>query len=426
MITIKATPNLVEFFLSEGKVVTIKQYQKFSHFQELAAFLRVHDKYKEEALAVGKAAEKTKVSLNGENAHDGWTILELEMKTPFCVKTYNKALTRELSLELTWGLGHWSLKIRKECGQSIIFRRFSWNRESKKEYKMLKLLAVTPNTGPKYYDYSVETWKFPAGETGLQHSVYPYYGEPAKLKIVCNFESNDDLINLLLLNDALRESFGLEAPIDLYIPYFPYARQDRRMCDGQSNSLRAIVNLIRSCKFNQVEVVDPHSDVLSALFGPGELKVISQLDAIKGSHIIQNYINFKEKTYIVAPDAGALKKIYQISGYFGLPVIQASKNRDVVKGTVSGTVVQDLGISDPVNLLVIDDIIDGGRTFIELAKELRKVYNVKRLGLWASHGIFSKGVDVLKDYDDIDVFNNMSQFKLSSDEEVEYKIEEEK
>lgn len=277
---------------------------------------------------------------------------------------------------------------------------------------MLKLLAAVNDSGPDYYYSSIETWKFPAGETGLQHSVHSHYDEPTKLKIVCNFESNDDLINLLLLNDALRESFGLQVPINLYIPYFPYARQDRSMCNGQSNSLRAIVNLIRSCKFNQVEVVDPHSDVLPALFGPGELKVISQLDAIKGSHIIRDYINHKEKPYIVAPDAGALKKIYQISGYFGLPVIQASKNRDVVKGTVSGTVVQDLGISDPVNLLVVDDIIDGGRTFIELAKEIRKVYNVKRLGLWASHGIFSKGLEVLSDYDDIEVFNNMSKFEL--------------
>jgi len=96
MITIKATPNLVEFFFSEGKVVTIKQYQKFSHFQELAAFLRVHDKCKEEAIAVGKAVEKkAKVSLDAEEDPVGWSIAELEMKAPFCVKTYNKALTRE-------------------------------------------------------------------------------------------------------------------------------------------------------------------------------------------------------------------------------------------------------------------------------------------------------------------------------------------
>lgn len=36
---------------------------------------------------------------------------------------------------------------------------------------MLKLLATRPDTGPDYYDYSLETWKFPAGETGIQHSV---------------------------------------------------------------------------------------------------------------------------------------------------------------------------------------------------------------------------------------------------------------
>lgn len=95
MITVKATPNLVEFFMPEGKVFTINQYQKYSHFQELAEFLRVHDKCKEEAIAVGKAAEKTKVSLDAEEDPFGWSIAELEMKAPFCVKTYNKALTRE-------------------------------------------------------------------------------------------------------------------------------------------------------------------------------------------------------------------------------------------------------------------------------------------------------------------------------------------
>lgn len=105
---------------------------------------------------------------------------------------------------------------------------------------MLKLIATRSDTGPDYYDYyCVETWKFPAGETGLQHSVYPYYDEPPKLKIVCDFESNDDLINLLLLNDALRESFGLQVPIDLYIPYFPYARQDR--AHGAADARRARV-----------------------------------------------------------------------------------------------------------------------------------------------------------------------------------------
>lgn len=112
MITIKATPNLVEFFMPEGRVVSIKHYCKFSHFQELAAFLGVHVKCKEEALAVGKASEKTKVSLNAEKAHVDWSIAELEMKSPFCVKTYNKALTREFGcspskfLKLVNGLVH--------------------------------------------------------------------------------------------------------------------------------------------------------------------------------------------------------------------------------------------------------------------------------------------------------------------------------
>ena len=65
-------------------------------------------------------------------------------------------------------------------------------------------------------------------------------------------------------------------------------------------------------------------------------------------------------------------------------------------------------------MIVVDDIIDGGKTFIELAKELKKVYNINRLVLAASHGIFSKGLDVLEDYDKIYVQNNMSEYNLEA------------
>ena len=257
----------------------------------------------------------------------------------------------------------------------------------------------------------IKEWKFPAGESGIQFKCN--WHEPIdKFCISLRFESNDDLINLLLLVDAIRAEYGANIKLHLNIEYFPYARQDRVMCQGQSHSLRVIVGLIRSCKFSSILVVDPHSDVLESLFPAGELTVFKQVEAIEYSSVFQKYLAKAKSdipTYLVSPDEGASKKIYKIAEKYGLPVIRASKKRNPATGQIVETVVEDIGIGDTVvRLLVVDDIIDGGRTFIELAKVLLKTYNIERLGLWASHGIFSQGRDVLSDYDDIDVFNDIS------------------
>jgi ribose-phosphate pyrophosphokinase len=254
----------------------------------------------------------------------------------------------------------------------------------------------------------VNFWNFPAGERGVKIVQPETCTNRTKFRLRVNFSSSDDLIDMMLLVDAIRNIEN--SKIELYIPYFPYARQDRVMQEGESHSLRVVANLIKSCNFSKIWVDDPHSDVLAGMFGSGDLEITEQY--IYAKELLGGYAK-NPNTYLVSPDAGALKKIYKVAKHLELPVIEANKVRDVSTGNIIRTKVDTLDTGEQVTLIVVDDIIDGGKTYIELAKVLKETYAIRELVLFATHGIFSKGVDVLACYDKIYVHNNMSEFNLT-------------
>jgi ribose-phosphate pyrophosphokinase len=112
---------------------------------------------------------------------------------------------------------------------------------------------------------------------------------------------------------------------------------------------------------------------------------------------------------LISPDGGALKKIYKVSEFLGgIEVVECSKSRDVKTGKLSGFKVyaDDLEGKD---CLIVDDICDGGGTFIGLADELKKK-NAGKLYLAVSHGIFNKGFESLTVFDKIFTTNSFKDF----------------
>lgn len=245
-----------------------------------------------------------------------------------------------------------------------------------------------------------KTWKFPAGEVGVRVDIGESVTEPHMLNL--KFKGSDDIIELLLEVDALRRYYGASTEIWLNALYFPYARQDRVMQEGESHSLKVIADLINSCNFTKVFVADPHSDVVEALVN--NCKIYHQVDAIEDTvHDLAKY------DFFIAPDAGALKKIYKIAQRHKKPVICASKVRDVATGEILGMQVQQEDYLKLLNntALVIDDICDGGKTFLELRKTLPTIADVD---LYVTHGIFSKGKEELsRNFNEIFCYNDMSQ-----------------
>jgi len=204
------------------------------------------------------------------------------------------------------------------------------------------------------------------------------------LTITTRISEFNHLGELLVATDALRR-LGIET-INLILPYFPGARQDRIMNPGEPLTVKVYADLINGANFNRVTIFDPHSDVTSAL--------INRVKIIPNHLFIQKIAPQLNDYCLVAPDAGAQKKIYQLAKTLGgVPVVEAGKKRDVATGQLSGFKVyaDDLGGK---TCLVVDDICDGGGTFLGLAQQLKQ-HNCGKLILAVSHGIFSRGLDDL-------------------------------
>lgn len=240
-------------------------------------------------------------------------------------------------------------------------------------------------------------WTFPGGERNVRIISPEKITKFLSFTIECIFKSSDDIIDLLLLVNAIR-NVAKNTALRLRIPYFPFARQDRVMVPGEPLALQVMASIINSCKFNEVEVWDPHSDVLAGMFDPGTLVIIDQTEACRLNLLLAGITN--PNTFLVSPDAGALKKIYKTAKNFNVSVIEAQKVRLVKTGEIVKTIVHFVETEPRPKFIILDDICDGGRTFIELAKELRYVYGDCVIKLVVTHGIFSKGLDVL--YEHID------------------------
>ena len=194
--------------------------------------------------------------------------------------------------------------------------------------------------------------------------------------------------------------------IDLQFNYLPYARYDRAMKENDSFSLKTFTDIINSMNFNRILLVDPHSNVGQLLLKNSEV-IIDQLTAIQLSNVITCNNSYD---YIVSPDFGAIKKATIISEYYNIPLLISLKKRDVSTGY---TVFDKLLIDDSVDLtdkklLIVDDICDYGNTFINLAKGIKDLYNVKSIDLFVTHGLFSKGKK-LNNIDNTYCFNDYSK-----------------
>lgn len=217
----------------------------------------------------------------------------------------------------------------------------------------------------------------------------------ATTQIVANLYNANDIMCLLLTVDAIRRIDG-KTSIELHIPYFPYARQDRVCDEGEALSVKVMADLINSLNCQKVTIVDPHSDVTPALLK--NVFVISMADIIVKSSLPE--LIEEKQLILLSPDAGAEKKVRTVAKALttigvATDIICASKARDTKTGAITATHIH--GDVRGKNILMLDDICDGGRTFIELAKTL-KTANAGDIYLYTTHGIYSQGLEPIKPY----------------------------
>ena len=174
--------------------------------------------------------------------------------------------------------------------------------------------------------------------------------------------------------------------VSLLLPYFPAARQDRVMVQGEALTVKIYADLINAAQFEQVLILDPHSEVTPAL--------LNKVTVISNHQFVQKALANEKDYQLISPDGGTLKKVYKLAQFLGgQAVIECSKMRDVKTGQLSGFKVYAENLAGQT-CVIVDDICDGGGTFLGLAKAL-KAKQPGTLILVVTHGIFSKGLEEL-------------------------------
>ncbi len=236
------------------------------------------------------------------------------------------------------------------------------------------------------YDFGL----FPGGEVRIKLNARDqkfFLTGSHEYKIVARLHNSNDVMTLLMAKNAIL-NIDRKAVISLLMPYVPYGRQDRVCDSGEAFSLKAFAEFINFLKFDQVVILDPHSDVTGAVFD--NVKIIKQVEVIKkNAELNARILEGGPKLSFIAPDKGSTKRVEELARLYGhTDYIQAHKDRDLTNGRIKEYIVyaDDLKGQD---ILIPDDICDGGATFVSLAKILRQK-NAGKILLYVTHGIFSK------------------------------------
>ena len=245
----------------------------------------------------------------------------------------------------------------------------------------LNNFVVTPTIFP---DKTSQVWKLPDEALALDWHHIVWY-----------FENEAEFMHLAQLRLLLKESRF----VVLDLPYLPYARQDKKISNQTTFALTAFLILLNSLQFNKINIFDAHNftavkDILA--------------NATNAEPIAE--INFAVRTVnantILYPDKGAYTR-YNDLIQTDCCVVVAEKIRDQLTGEIVKT-----KLTAPVHktdrVLIVDDLCDGGATFIKLMPLIKQASEVS---LYVSHGIFSKGVQVLKDAGISRIFTKSGEVK---------------
>lgn len=234
--------------------------------------------------------------------------------------------------------------------------------------------------------HKIEPTRFPDGTTQVWK--LPENILDAKLlKIDWRYEREDEFFSLA----QLRTLFPSKELV-LHVPYLPYARQDKDVSNDQTFSLRTFAGLLNTLNLVCVTAVDVHNPAVTKELIRNFTNV-----TVDGLHGV--VIDRVQPDLIVFPDAGA-KTRYPLA-LKRLHVVFA-KHRDQATGQILGHELSKTEgspklLADGKTLLIVDDLCDGGATFLSIAKAINDQFKGVKIHLYVTHGVFSKGRKLLED-----------------------------
>ncbi len=199
---------------------------------------------------------------------------------------------------------------------------------------------------------------------------------------------NENLMELLIAIDSFKRASAKS--INVLLPYYGYARQDRKTIGREPITCKLVADLLQQAGATRITIIDLHSSQAQGFFDvPVDTCSASYtvLDAMVRSAGLKN-------TVIVSPDYGSVKRARDLSMQYNLPVAILDKRRpEPNKAEISNV----LGYVKGKNAIIIDDMIDTGGTLIAACKVLKEK-GVKKIYAGATHGLFSR--DAVKNFNE--------------------------
>ncbi len=210
----------------------------------------------------------------------------------------------------------------------------------------------------------------------------PAYTESVRGAIVCIVQSTpppaDNLFELLLMIDAAKRASAFR--IIAVMPYFGWARQDRKDRPRTSIGAKLVANILTAAGCSRVMTCDLHADQIQGFFD-------IPVDHIYGSTVFLPYLkNLKiDNLAIAAPDMGGAKRANAFAKYLECPVIICHKRRE--KANVVGEITA-IGDVEGKNVVIVDDMIDTAGTLCKAAGVLREM-GARSIRACATHAVLS-------------------------------------
>ena len=193
-----------------------------------------------------------------------------------------------------------------------------------------------------------------------------------------SYPVNDNLMELMVMADALKRASARH--ITAVVPYYGYARQDRKTRGREPITAKLVANLMQTAGITRLVTIDLHAGQIQGFFDV-------PVDHLFGASILAKYINEKnmEDVIVVSPDLGGVTRARDLADRIGAPIAIIEKKRPE-PGVAK--VINLIGDVAGKNCIIIDDIVDTAGSLVEGAKALEE-FGAKSVTAAVTHAVLT-------------------------------------
>lgn len=193
-----------------------------------------------------------------------------------------------------------------------------------------------------------------------------------------SYPVNDNVVELFIMADALKRASARH--ITAVVPYYGYARQDRKTRGREPITAKLMADLLQTAGVTRLVTVDLHAGQIQGFFDV-------PVDHLMGASIIANYINEKkmEDVIVVSPDLGGVTRARDLADRIGAPIAIIEKKRPQ-PGVAK--VMNLIGDVQGKNCIIIDDIVVTAGSLVEGAKALQE-FGAKSVTACVTHAVLT-------------------------------------